>query len=294
MPTTADLIAAGLAAIAGNRHDEARRALHAAGEKGAVLANALLVHLDAGEAHTVYDRPAAFEVFIRGGDNVPLYQATSAALARMYDEHGVDALLDIGCGDGMALLPALQHAERLPHRLDLLEPSEALLASAVRRLQTLDSSPSLLHAWPLTAQAFVDGLPSSMYWDLAQSTFALQSLPPGERGAMLRRLRPHLRRFALVEFDVPALEPGSASHFASLARRYQRALDGYGDDAALVAGGFLAPMLLGQLRPDARPSNWEQPVTAWVEEFAAAGYALARQEALYDYSWSPAVLMVFD
>lgn len=292
MPNTADRLAAGLAAIANDRRDDARQALRAAGDDGALLARALLEQLDVPDASTVYDRPAAFEAFIRGGDNVPLYAATSAALARLYDD--VDALLDIGCGDGMALIPALEQARRLPRRIDLVEPSQALLASATAQLQAGRLSIAALDAHHQPAQRFAETLPPGQHWDLAQSTFALQALPPDERQATLRRLRPHLRRFALVEFDVPVLAPGSAAHYASLARRYQRALDGYGDDAPLVAGGFLAPMLLGQLRTNARPSNWEQPMSGWIEAFAAAGYALAAREALYDYSWSPAVLLVFE
>lgn len=293
MPDTAARLAAGLAAIAKDRHDEARQVLRAAAADGVLLARALHELLEADEARAVYDRPAAFEAFIRGGGNVPLYEATSAALAQLYDELKVDSLLDIGfgCGDGMALLPALAQASHPPRQLDVLEPSEALLASAMRQLQA--TRHNSLHAWHDTAQRFAAALTPDQRWDLAQSTFALQSLPPDERKTTLCRLRPHVRRFALVEFDVPVLEPGSTAHYASLAQRYQRALDGYGNDAPLVAGGFLAPMLLGQLRPDARPSNWEQPVAAWIEEFRAAGYGLERREDLYDYSWSPAVLMVF-
>lgn len=293
MPLT-DRLAAGLAATAQERHDDARLALHDAAGNGDLLARALLDHLERGDAGKVYDRPAAFEAFIRGGGNVPLYEATSAALAQLYDTHGVDTLLDIGCGDGMALIPALARAQHLPRGADIVEPSEALLTSAMGQLRAerrfqLDH----LHAWCQTAQAFAGALQAERHWDLAQSTFALQSLPPAERRETMQRLRPHIRRLALVEFDVPVLELGSDAHYASLAQRYQRALDGYGNDAELVAGGFLAPMLLGQLRPDARPSNWEQPIAGWIEELRDSGYALEFKQPLYDYSWSPAVLMVF-
>ena len=290
----ADHLAAGLAAIAQDRHDDARLALRDAAGDGALLAHALLTCLEEDAASAVYDRPAAFEAFIRGGGNVPLYDATSAALAKLYDTLETDTLLDIGCGDGMALIPALERAHHRPRYVDMVEPSQPLLISATESLRAEHRFAfGHLHAWHQTAQQFVADLQPNQRWDLAQSTFALQSLPPTERMETLRGLRPHARRFALVEFDIPVLEPGSAAHYASLANRYQRALDGYGDDAALIAGGFLAPMLLGQLRPDARPSNWEQPIAAWVEELRACGYALERKEHLYDYSWSPAVLMVF-
>ena len=287
-------LAEALAAIARDEQEPARAALRAASHDGARLAPALLDVLDEDGAFAVYDRPAAFEAFIRGGDNVPLYAATSAALAQLYDTLPVASLLDIGCGDGMALIPALQRARRAPVQLDLVEPSAALLGHASEALRKIHLPLDHLLAWPISAQDFAASLRPEQQWELAQSTFALQALPPLQRRNTLRRLRPHVRRLALVEFDVPALEAGSAGYFASLAQRYERALAGYGEDAPLVAGGFLAPMLLGQLRQGSRPSNWEQPIAAWVEELREAGYALVRTEALYDYSWSPAVLMLFE
>ncbi|GAA0706996.1 class I SAM-dependent methyltransferase [Dyella marensis] len=288
-------LADALAAIA--HHEaaaQARDALQAAVADGALLAQALLDLLDEGEARAAYDQPAAFEAFIRGGDNVPLYEATSTALARLYDTLPVTSLLDIGCGDGMALIPALQRARHAPTQLDLVEPSPALLGHASEALRTIPLALDHLLAWPIGAQDFAASLRPEQQWDLAQSTFALQSLPPAERRDTLRRLRPHVRQLAVVEFDVPVLEARSAEYFDSLAQRYERALAGYGEDAPLVAGGFLAPMLLGQLRQASRPSNWEQPIQAWLEELREAGYATVRTEALYDYSWSPAVLMLFE
>jgi hypothetical protein len=56
---------------------------------------------------SVYLSPEAFSVFIRGGGNIPLYEATSAALRQAYAQDGAASLLDIGVGDGLALLPAL-------------------------------------------------------------------------------------------------------------------------------------------------------------------------------------------
>src|SRR5690242_4340618 len=67
---------------------------------------------------SVYLSPEAFSAFIRGGGNVPLYQATSTALQQAYAE--ATSLLDIGVGDGLALLPALTPSIT---RLDLIEPS---------------------------------------------------------------------------------------------------------------------------------------------------------------------------
>lgn len=281
------------AAIAQGDTGRAQKLWEAAAAQGSLLARALADLLDSGEHGAVYDHPAAFEAFIRGGDNVPLYAAVSAALAHLYDAFAVNALLDVGCGDGMALIPALTQASYTPSRLDLVEPSPTLLSHATEQLASSARLPQdRIRTWPLTAQAFCDALEPSMQWDMAQVSFSLQALPPPEREQTLRRLRPHLRRLALIEFDVPPLVYGTEAYFISLAQRYERALRAYRDDAPLIAGGFLAPMLLGQIRQTTKPSNWEQPVSAWVEELQRAGYTVLRTEKLFDYSWSPAVLML--
>src|SRR5438128_2099660 len=90
-----------------------------------LLATALHHHAARAQDTQVYTSPAAFEAFIRGGGNVPLYERVSAELASHYtpDTH---SLLDIGCGDGHALFPALAAAH--PHtmqRLTLVEPASA-------------------------------------------------------------------------------------------------------------------------------------------------------------------------
>jgi hypothetical protein len=55
----------------------------------------------------VYELRDAFAAFVRGGGNVALYAATSERLRRVYAEYDSVALLDIGVGEGAALLPAL-------------------------------------------------------------------------------------------------------------------------------------------------------------------------------------------
>ena len=55
----------------------------------------------------VYVSPEGFGAFIRGGGNVPLYTNTSDLLRNVYDEYASFSLLDVGVGDGLALLPAL-------------------------------------------------------------------------------------------------------------------------------------------------------------------------------------------
>jgi len=260
-----------------------------------LLTTALSHHAGRAEDTQVYTSPAAFEAFIRGGGNVPLYERVSAELASHYtpDTH---SLLDIGCGDGHALFPALAAAQ--PHTLGLLtlvEPASALLASAVARAHA--EQPTLpLQALNEGLGAFAAKLQpdnSNHRWDLAQATFALQAIPEPERWAGLARLRAHVKRLVIVEFDIPDLERGSDDYIASLAQRYERALGEYeGATRELVAQGFLIPMFLGQLDAQTAATNWEHPMPVWREKLEALGWRVTRLAHISDYFWAPAFVLV--
>src|SRR5262249_4273103 len=155
---------------------------------GLPLLMAALREHAAGKEAQVYGQPAAFEAFIRGGGNVPLYRRVSGELAGHYHS-GVRSLLDIGCGDGHALFPALDACAHAIARLTLLEPAGALLASAVARRPDLP-----IQALNEGLGAFAAGLQPGDRWDLAQATFALQAIPEGERWNGLARLRGHAMR----------------------------------------------------------------------------------------------------
>jgi len=253
-----------------------------------LLGSALSEHLTRVTSGSVYDQPAAFEAFVRGGGNVPLYAAVSAALAARYDQHRPDSLLDIGCGDGAALLPALRAAQHRPARLDVVEPSEPLLQAAVAGLVGYDGL--AVRTWPRTVQDFLTERPDGSF-DLVESTFALHTLPEVERGAVLRALRPRTGRLAVVEFDVPAAPVGSPEHLEFLARTYEQGLAEYDQDRELVAQGFLMPVLTGQLRPGAVRATFEQPAAAWAEQVRDAGFTDVEITEVYDYWSSPAFLL---
>lgn len=262
--------------------DEARAQDELAGEATRPLLNAALRTYLAGDADgAVYDRPAAFTAFIRGGGNVGLYEAVSDALAGQYDQHEIRSLLDIGCGDGRALVPALSGR---PVAVTLVEPSRALLDAAVA---ALDGIPVTVHNTDAATFArTVDGR-----FDLAESTFALHALPHEERSAVLTALRGHVSRLVIAEFDVPDHPVGSTEHLTFLADTYEQGLAEYDADRELVAQGFLMPVLTGQLAPGARRSTWEQPATAWAAQLTACGYREAMIEPLYEYWSSPAFLL---
>lgn len=251
------------------------------GEPTRPLLNAALrTHLTAKSDGQVYDQPAAFTAFIRGGGNIGLYAATSRALATRYE--GVTSLLDIGCGDGRALIPALRNANPA---VTLVEPSRALLGAATTTLT--DAT-----AHNTDARSFTSRLTDS--YDLTQSTFAMHALPPDERSAVLRGLRGHTRKLVLAEFDVPDHPVGSEEHLTFLADTYEQGLAEYGEDRDLVAQGFLMPVLTGQLAPGAHRSTWEQPATAWARQVTDCGYRNVIIEPLYDYWSSPAFLLTAD
>ncbi len=262
------------------------------------LARALAEHLRDDGHGSVYDQPAAFEAFIRGGGNVGLYAAVGAALADLYDRLRPASVLDVGCGDGTALLAALGAAGHHPARLDLLEPSAPLLGAALRQVrhwQAASGAGTEVTDRPTTVQALgtdlASGTGEDVTWDLLQSTFALHTVEHGQRTEVLRRLRPRVEHLAVVEFDVPDVAVGSPEHVRFLARTYEQGIAEYADDRDLVAQGFLLPVLTGQLRPGAVRATVEQPAAAWVRQLEDAGWAEVVVRPVHDYWSSPAFLL---
>ncbi len=246
-----------------------------------LLNAALRTYLTDESDGRVYDQPAAFTAFIRGGGNIALYDAVSAALAGQYERLGVTSLVDLGCGDGRALIPALRAAKGTAPAVTLVEPSRALLDAALAGLPT----GTIAHA--TDASTFAAALTTR--FDLVQSTFALHALPPDERSAVLTAVRGHVSHLVLAEFDHPGED---ADRLTFLADTYEQGLAEYDDtDRDLVAQGFLMPVLTGQLTPGARRSTWEQPATAWAEQVESCGYRNVVIESLCDYWSSPALLL---
>jgi hypothetical protein len=247
-------------------------------------AAAYLARVSSEGKANVYVSGEAFGAFIREGGNVPLYQAVSAALRDAYAEHTDAHLLDIGVGDGLALLPALTPNI---HRLDLVEPSAAMLVGVGEALETRGIP---YHAFNGTIQAFAKG--QSGFWDIAQATFSLHSLTPEDRRATLAWLRAHAGRLLVAEFDVAALgdglEPARIAHFA---RRYEVGLAEYGAPDDQVAQGFLMPVFFGYFDRGAARVTYEQPIAAWEEDLRAAGFSSVARRHLYDYWWASAHLL---
>jgi hypothetical protein len=232
----------------------------------------------------VYLAPEAFGAFIRGGGNLPLYQATSAALRARYQEYATLSLLDIGVGDGLALLPALTDTVA---QIDLVEPSAAMLEATTQQLQAR-GRPS--RAFGGTLQEFASR--AEGHWDVVQATFSLQSLAPGERAPMQAWLRAHAARLLIAEFDAPGFADMYAPERAEyVLAHYEQGLAEYAGDGGLVAQGFLMPVLFGYFDQTAARTNYEQPIAEWVSQLRAAGFETIVTEPLYNYWWAPAYLI---
>lgn len=232
----------------------------------------------------VYSSPEAFTTFIRGGGNIPLYESVSAALRQVYQGYDRLRLLDIGVGDGRALIPALTDGVA---ELTLVEPSEALLAST-RAL--LDRRGATYQAYAEQLQSFARHARGS--WPVAQATFSLQSIPIHERVSLLRWLRGHAERLLVVEFDVPLFDRIYApEHVRSVVQRFMAGVAEYGEDRDLVAQGFLIPVMFGFFDQTAERTNYEQPLAAWIGQLQAAGFPRIESRVLYPYWWAPAFVL---
>jgi len=236
----------------------------------------------------VYVSAEGFGAFIRGGGNVPLYQETSAALSRCYPSEPFD-LLDIGVGDGLALLPALTPAVR---RVTLVEPAAPLLERTTRELATRGVG---FEAFSGVLQDFTaePGM-QSRRWAVAQATFSLHNLPPPTRPAMLSWLRSHCDVLLLAEFDAPRMdEPLRPELVKHVLTRYRAGLAEYvGESFEAVAQGFLMPVLFGYVDRGATRTTFEHPIADWELLLREAGFARVDRRQLYAYWWAPACLLV--
>ncbi|GAK52591.1 hypothetical protein U14_03843 [Candidatus Moduliflexus flocculans] len=243
-----------------------------------------LTRLNESGKQDVYLNDEGFRAFIRGGGNVPLYRAVSAALQEVYRSYDTLNLLDVGTGDGRALLPAL--TDNIRH-LTVLEPSESLLRQLRRQLDEHGVSHEA-HCAPF--QYFTQMQAGS--WDVIEATFSLQSIPPQERASALTWGRQHGKRVLLVEFDAPDLTNIMAIEtIRYIVERYEQGVAEYAEDRALVAQGFLMPMMFGYFDCSQHRTNYEQPVAQWIQEFQAAGFTTVDAALIYPYWWAAAYII---
>lgn len=248
-------------------------------------AHVYLQRLSESGATDVYATPDGFAAFIRGGGNVLLYASLSRELNKIYHAQRDIRLLDIGVGDGLALLPAL--ADTIAH-IDLVELSAAMLDQTTAAL----SRRGISHrAFNQPIEAFLAA--EHGHYTIAQATFSLHNLSPAARAEVFAWLRQQADQVLVAEFDVRLdAEPDSAAYIDALVGRFRRGLAEYtGEDTDLVAQGFLLPMFFRNFTAGGAPALWEQPVAVWIAELRAAGFADVQQTLIHRYWWADAYLL---
>lgn len=255
----------------------------AADQPGSHLARALAGYLGSIPASGLYQEPAAFQSFVDNGANPALYRRTIEVLSDRHTMRQPASVLDIGCGDGRVTSAVLGPATE---RVDLVEPSAALLAAAAG---SVEGHGAEVVGHQVDAASFLAELEGSASWDLVQSTFAIHATRPDDRPAILAALARRTSLLLIVEFDVPAFADRSPEHIAYLVDHYEQGLREYRDHPEVVSQ-FLLPVLVGQL-DRARPRfTFEQPIDRWVEQLGQAGFRAAA-EPIFDYWWATANLV---
>ncbi|WP_224364901.1 class I SAM-dependent methyltransferase [Hyalangium versicolor] len=236
----------------------------------------------------VYVSAEGFLAFIRGGGNVTLYQETSAALRSSYPVKPFQ-LLDIGVGDGLALLPALTPAVQ---RITLVEPAAPLLERTTQELTTRGVGFETF-AGRLQEFAAAPGM-QSRRWDVAQATFSLHNVAPSDRLALLSWLRSHCGALLVAEFDALRMdEPLKPETVRYVLSRYPAGLAEYrGADFDTVAQGFLMPVMFGYMDRSVTRTTFEHPMSDWELQLREAGFTHIERRLLFPYWWAPACLLV--
>ncbi|MFK7802557.1 MAG: class I SAM-dependent methyltransferase [Anaerolineae bacterium] len=248
-------------------------------------AELFLKNVSAKKGSDVYASPEGFAEFIRGGGNVPLYANTSAQLKRIYEESEASTLLDIGVGDGHALLPALSESIQ---QLDCVEPSVAMLTALGKKLSE-HVLQFQLH--PQGWQDFREVIEPDRSWDIIQMTFSVHTFLPKDRADLLSWCANRGKQLILVEFDVPVfdkmLSPDVIGRYVS---KYELGLAEYpGQEAAMQQ--FLMPVFFGNFAHDSQRLTFEQPAVNWKAELESAGFSTIQQHPIYDYWWGPAFML---
>jgi hypothetical protein len=122
------------------------------------FAAAVIRHLDRKEEKNLYSSSVAFESFINGGGNVPLYEhAVHTAFdclkqerfgkklsLLVWAENGFDSVLrnvskDLGCGTGKLFLPLLSKMSHVQHLHVVLVDSEEAMMNGLRDKVTVNT-----------------------------------------------------------------------------------------------------------------------------------------------------------
>ena len=279
--------------------------------------------------NNVYIDDKGFNAFINGGANISLYNETSETLRKVYSKYETLNLLDVGVGDGKALLPAI--GENINH-IDLLEPSEGMLKRLCSQLDSGYGKQSY-NAVCSTFQDFVKEQNSKNHfistcenstsssksnarqtkitksldppiprspnppisksqWDIIQGTYSMHSFSFEERMDVFLWLRKHGKRVLIAEFDVPYFDDMFApERYLHIVKRYMKGLSEYNSDRDLVAQGFLMPVMFGYFDKSINRTTYEQPIQNWVGDLNKSGFNKVVLKKLYPYWWADAYII---
>ena len=240
------------------------------------------------ESKKVYATARGFRHFIRGGGNIPLYRYLVALLRAHHQTVDGLRLLDIGAGDGRALLPSLPPGVG---SVDVVEPSAAM-AGQLQEVLERKGIPHRVHR--SRVQDFVSEVICDRTWDVVQATYSMHTLPPEERKDLLQWLRQRAGSFLVAEFDVPDIgAPWEPAGFAHFVEKYERGIAEYppGPVREVVAQEFLIPVFLGNMSNDSNRVTFEQSIENWVADFRAAGFANVESQFVACYWWADSYLL---
>lgn len=245
------------------------------------LAAALHQHLADGPIDPTPDLEA-FQRMADAPESVALFERTARLIARAHARLRPVAAVDLGSGDGRVSAAAMRVGLE---RLDLVEPSRALLEAAVRRMEDsgvdVRAHRTVPDEWP--------SLVTDETWGVAQAVFALHDVAPEARRGILTTLAERADTVLIVEFDCPVETDRTDPHLAFLVDRYRAAVADATDP--LIVGGYLLPVLVGQLSPGATRHAWEQPIAAWCAEVEGAGLRVVDTSPISDHWWASAHLI---
>jgi len=260
-------------------------------------------------AVAVYDDSKGFQLFCDAGSNVPLYVHTSAALIEEIRavKKGSEplSLLEIGVGAGRAFLPVAEElccgTSPVIDKAVLVEPSSMLDTCESQLKEHCSDALSRIKTFRGTIKAFGESdLAGDTIWDVAETSFALQSIPREERKKeTLPWLCAHTKTLLLVEFDVPGewcADPLAPASIVHVMQCYRDTLLTYTEDdgqRGIVARGFLIPVMYGYIsRDSSKKTNDEIPIDDWVDDLREVGFTNIRVRDLFKYEWSPAKLVI--
>jgi ubiquinone/menaquinone biosynthesis C-methylase UbiE len=261
----------------------------------------------------LYVDPSGFEAFTRGGSNVALYEAVHEALGKLYASRGSDlSLLDVGCGEGAALVPALKRAQEAARaegreefplkKIALLEPS-SMLAACERKLREAAEALGISVEVESISSNIEQVCSSLEHFSFVESSFALQNVNKHDRARVLSELAKKCDVFVLIEFDCSAIDLSEAARFED------RTIDGflekyiggvnefnaqlsesYGlseNQMSAAIEGFLVPILFHNFTGHSKLN--EQSAAQWLDELRTT-FSDVRVQTINEYWWAPCVM----